>query len=144
MDLLSKLRLCRLHQAVFMRLTDENKALLSLVEPYVIYGYPSANTVRELVFKYGFINFEGKKSNLNSNTKIETVFGEDGIICVEDIIHEIFTCGAKFNQVARALYPFCLPNPREGWVGQKGLKVQKGGIAGCRGDDINEVLKSIL
>lgn len=127
-----------------MRLTDENKAFLSLVEPYVIYGYPSTTSVRELIFKYGFINFEGKKSNMSSNTKIETVFGKEGIICVEDIIHEVFTLGPNFDRVTKALYPFYLPNPRDGWIGQKGLKAQKGGISGCRGNEINEVLKTIL
>lgn len=133
-----------MHQAVFLRFTPETKALLSLIEPYVIYGCPNITTVRDLIFKYGFIKYKGKKTPISSNTKIEEVFGEQGIICLEDIIHEIFTCGPAFVKVQSSLIPFTLPNPKEGWTGKKGLSFQKGGTAGYRGEHVNEFLKTIL
>ena len=52
-----------MHQAVFLRYTPEVKAVLSLVEPYVIYGTPKVDTVRDLIFKYGFMKYKGKKVN---------------------------------------------------------------------------------
>lgn len=50
-----------MHQAVFLRFTPDVKAILSLIEPYVIYGTPNVGTVRDLIFKYGFIKYKGKK-----------------------------------------------------------------------------------
>jgi large subunit ribosomal protein L7e len=125
-------------------MTPEKQAALTLLEPYVLYGSPNVQTVRDLIFKYGFMRYNGKKTSISSNTQIEEVFGESGIICLEDIIHEIVTIGPKFDIVMKALYPFILPNPKEGWIGKKGLSFQKGGIAGYRGDKINEFIKTVL
>jgi large subunit ribosomal protein L7e len=142
--MLQKLGLHKLHQAVFLKLTPENKALLALIEPYVIYGYPNINTVREVIYKYGFIRYKGRKSPIKSNTMIEEIFKDSSVICVEDIIHEISTVGEKFDLVNSMLCPFVLPNPQEGWIGMKGVRYQKGGIAGYRGEEINNLLKTIL
>lgn len=60
-NLLNQLNLRRMHQAVFLRYTPEVRAILGLLEPYVIFGTPSVGTVRDLIFKYGFIKFNGKK-----------------------------------------------------------------------------------
>lgn len=133
-----------MHQAVFLRFTPEVKAILSLLEPYVIYGTPNSGTVRDLIFKYGFIKYKGKKTAISSNTQIEETFGENGIICVEDVVHEVYTVGPNFDKITRAIYPFMLPNPKDGWIGKKGLGFQKGGVAGFRGDQLNELLKTIL
>lgn len=138
------LNLKRLHHATFVRMTPEVQTALSLLEPYVLYGTPNPQTIRDLIFKYGFMRYNGKKTPISSNTQIEEVFGESGIICLEDILHEIITVGPNFEKVMKALYPFILPNPKEGWIGKKGLSFQKGGIAGYRGDKINEFMKSIL
>jgi len=141
---MNQIGLRRLHQAVFLRFTPETKAVLSLIEPYVVYGTPSVGIVRDLIFKYGFIKYNEKKTAISSNTQVEEIFGSSGIICVEDIVHEVSTVGANFDKVTKALYPFILPNPKDGWVGKKGLNFTKGGIAGFRGDKINEFLQTIL
>lgn len=142
--MLNQLNLRRMHQAVFLRFTPEVKAILSLLEPYVLYGTPNVATVRDLIFKYGFIKFNGKKKSISSNTQIEEAFGNDGIICVEDIVHEVFTVGAHFDKITKAIYPFILPNPKDGWIGKKGLGKAKGGLAGYHGDQLNELLRTIL
>lgn len=138
------LGLRRLHHATFVRMTPETQTALTMLEPYVLYGTPNVQTVREIIFKYGFMKYNSKKTSISSNSQIEEVFGESGIICLEDIIHEIITVGANFDKIKKALYPFILPNPKEGWVGKKGLQFQKGGIAGYRGDKINDFMKTIL
>lgn len=125
-------------------MTPEVQTSLTMLEPYILYGTPNAQTIREVIFKYGFMKYNGKKTSISSNTQIEEVFGDSGIICLEDIIHEIITIGPNFDKIMKSLYPFILPNPKEGWIGKKGLKFQKGGIAGFRGDKINEFMKSIL
>jgi large subunit ribosomal protein L7e len=129
---------------VFIRLTPDVQAVLSLLEPYIIYGTPNVNTVRELIFKYGFIKYQNKKTPISSNAQIEELFGSSGIICLEDILHEIITVGSNFDKVMKSIYPFMLPNPKDGWIGKKGLSFQKGGIAGYRGDKINDFIKTIL
>lgn len=142
--MLQKLGLARLHHATFLKLTPENKALLALIEPYVVYGYPNINTVREVIYKYGFIRHNCKKTPIKSNTMIEEIFNDSSVICVEDIIHEISTVGEKFDLVISKMCAFVLPNPQEGWMGMKGVRYQKGGIAGFRGEEINNLLKTIL
>jgi large subunit ribosomal protein L7e len=133
-----------MHSAVLLRFTTEVKAALSLVEPYVVYGTPNVSTVRDLIFKYGFMRYQGKKTAIKSNEQIEELFGKEGIICLEDVVHEIATVGPHFDTVKRAMYTFMLPNPKDGWIGKKGKPYKKGGIAGYRGDKINEFLKTIL
>jgi large subunit ribosomal protein L7e len=133
-----------MHQAVLLRFTPEVKAVLSLVEPYVVYGTPSVGTVRDLIFKYGFMRYNGKKTAIKSNEQVEEMFGKDGIICLEDVVHELVTLGPHFDTVKKALYTFVLPNPKDGWEGKKGKSFKKGGIAGYRGDKVNEFLKTIL
>lgn len=143
-NLLNQIGLRRMHQAVFLRFTADVKAVLGLVEPYVIYGTPDVISVRDLIFKYGFIKHKGKKTSISSNTVIEEIFGDSGIICVEDLVSEVVTVGPSFDKVTKAIYPFVLPNPKDGWIGKKGLSFEKGGIAGYRGKGLNEMLKKIL
>lgn len=143
-NLLNQIGLRRLHQAVFLRLTPDTKAVLSLIEPYVIYGTPNPGTVRELIFKYGFIKYKDRKTSISSNTQIEELFGKCGVICVEDILHEVTTVGPNFDKILKAIYPFILPNPKDGWIGKKGLTFKKGGIAGYRGDKINDFINTLL
>lgn len=142
--LMNQLGIKRLHQAVLVRMTADVQASLSLLEPYVTYGTPNATIVRELIFKYGFMKYKDKKTSISSNTQIEEVFGEKGIICVEDIVHEINTVGPNFDKIMKSIYPFTLPNPKDGWTAKKGQKFEKGGVAGYRGDKINDLIKSIL
>ncbi|CRK93012.1 CLUMA_CG006465, isoform A [Clunio marinus] len=144
MTMLNMLNLHRMHQAVFLRFTPEVSTILSLVEPYVIYGTPDVGSVRDLIFKYGFVKYNGKKSAISSNIQIEEIFGNIGIICVEDIVHEIISVGPNFDKVTKMMYPFVLPNPKDGWLGKKGLAFKKGGVAGFRGDKLNELLKTII
>ncbi|OUM55912.1 hypothetical protein BVG19_g5531 [[Candida] boidinii] len=54
-------------------------------------------------------------SQLNDNNFIEEKLGDHGIICVEDIIHEIVTLGDNFKTVCNFLKPFELNPPINGW-----------------------------
>lgn len=94
------------HNAVFLENSKENQILLKVIEPFVVYGYPNIATIRELVFKKGFVRINGKKTAIQSNTMIEENLGEKGIICLEDIIHEIFTVGPNFKAVNEFLCAF--------------------------------------
>lgn len=105
-DILATLQMPRRNLAVFLENTKENQMLLKLVEPFVVYGYPSVNTVRDLIFKKGFAKINGKRTPIQSNALVESQLADKGIICLEDIIHEIFTVGENFEVAKRFLCSF--------------------------------------
>lgn len=146
--LLRDMKLPRKYQGVFLKLTDETKALLAAVEPYVSWGFPSIKMVRDLVFKYGFTKSQGtdkrKKTPISSNIQVEKALGSSNIICIEDIVHELFTVGKNFDAANNFLCQFALQAPKSGWEKAKGLHFMKGGECGYRGDAINELLEAVL
>lgn len=64
------------------------------------------------MYKRGFLKIDSKRVPLLDNTQIEKVLGKHNIICVEDLIHEIYTAGPNFAYANRLLWPFKLSNPR--------------------------------
>ncbi|KAK2650628.1 hypothetical protein Ddye_018117 [Dipteronia dyeriana] len=71
---------------------------------------------------------------LRSNSIRE--LGKHGIICIEDIVHEIGNVGPHFKEVMNFLGPFQLNKP-EGLLGKK-QPFKDGGEAGNREDQINQ------
>lgn len=104
--ILTSLGLNRLHNTVLLKNNTESRALLKLIEPYVVYGYPTIQTVRDLIFKHGFLKINGKRTAINSNKLIEDHLGEHGCICIEDIVHDLFTVSDNFKHVRSLLLPF--------------------------------------
>lgn len=49
------------------------------------------------MYKRGFAKVKGQRIPITSNTIVEAKLGNKNIICVEDLIHEIFTVGDKFK-----------------------------------------------
>ena len=87
---------------------------LRKVEPYIMFGYPNLKTVRELIYKRGYGKVNKQRIPLTDNAVIEKVLGDKGIICIEDLIHEIYTCGPHFKECANFLWPFKLSAPNGG------------------------------
>ena len=69
--------------------------------------------------------------------------GKRDIICVEDLIHEIFTVGPNFKQASNFLWPFKLNTPNGGWR-RKNNHFVEGGDHGNREDKINALLKRMI
>ena len=69
-----------------------------------------------------------------------SVVGKHGIICMEDLIHQIFTVGPRFRQVNNFLWPFKLSCPRGGYR-KKGNHFVEGGDFGNREDLINMLIQ---
>jgi len=141
--ILRLLRLRQIHNATFVRLTGPTLKMLKLVEPYIAYGYPNLKTVRELVYKRGFATVRGQRYRINDNTIIYKQLRKHNIICMEDIIHEIYTCGKSFKWVNRFLWPFKLNPPRGGYV-KKRVHFAEGGDAGNREKYINKLIRKML
>jgi large subunit ribosomal protein L7e len=70
------------------------------------------------------------------------VLGKHGIICIEDLIHEIYTVGPAFKQASNFLWPFKLSPPRHG-MDKKRLHYIEGGQAGNREQYINNLVRSM-
>eukprot|EP00889_Picochlorum_renovo_P006449 jgi/Picre1/33479/NNA_008803.t1 len=112
--ILQLLRLRRINSGVFLRVNKATLNMLQKVEPYVAYGYPNLKTVKELVYKRGFGKVGKDRIALTDNSIVEKALGESGIICVEDLIHEIYTVGPNFKQANNFLWPFRLSSPKGG------------------------------
>ncbi|CAM9840566.1 unnamed protein product [Phaeothamnion confervicola] len=141
--ILQLLRLRQIHNGVFVKLNAATVKMLRLVEPYIAYGYPNLKSVRELVYKRGFGNVKKSRIPLSDNSVVEGALGAHGIICVEDLIHEICTVGPHFKEANNFLWPFKLSSPNGGF-GKKLLHFNEGGDAGQRGDKINGLIKTML
>lgn len=141
--ILQLLRLRQINNTVFVKLNAATVKMLRLVEPYVAYGYPNLKTVRELIYKRGFAKVKKERIPISDNSIIEESLGSRGIICVEDLIHEIYTVGPNFKEANNFLWPFKLSNPNGGFR-QKLLHFNEGGDAGQRGSKINGLVKLML
>jgi large subunit ribosomal protein L7e len=139
---LQLLRLRQIHNAVFVKLNKATINMLRLVEPYVAYGYPNLKTVKELIYKRGFAKVQGQRTAITANKVIEDKLGKLGIICMEDLIHEIYTVGPNFKQANKFLWPFKLSSPRGGFKKVTTHYIE-GGDAGNREDKINKLVQSM-
>jgi len=138
--ILQLLRLLQINNGVFIRLTKATLEMLKIVEPYIAYGYPNLKTVRELVYKRGYGKVEKQRIPLTDNQIIEDNLGKYGVVCMEDLIHEIFTVGPNFKQVSNFLWPFKLSNPTGGFRTRKFKHFVEGGDLGNREDKINALI----
>ena len=108
--------------------------MLRICEPYITWGYPNLKSVRDLVYKRGFAKARGRRIPLTSNDIIERKLGTfttdkfwhltgglvafqnlinlfffpgtGNIICMEDLVHELFTVGSHFKYASNFLWPF--------------------------------------
>ena len=85
----------------------------------------------------------GQRIPIESNETIEAHLGKKDIICVEDLIHEIFTVGPNFKYASNFLWPFKLNNPTGGWR-KKTNHFVEGGDFGNREIKINDLLKKMI
>eukprot|EP00008_Paramoeba_atlantica_P009772 CAMPEP_0201474956 /NCGR_PEP_ID=MMETSP0151_2-20130828/434_1 /ASSEMBLY_ACC=CAM_ASM_000257 /TAXON_ID=200890 /ORGANISM="Paramoeba atlantica, Strain 621/1 / CCAP 1560/9" /LENGTH=185 /DNA_ID=CAMNT_0047854923 /DNA_START=308 /DNA_END=865 /DNA_ORIENTATION=- len=141
--ILQLLRLRQIHNGVFVRLNKATIKMLRLVEPFVTYGYPNLKTVKELVYKRGFVNVHKQRKPITDNAMIGRSLGKQNVICVEDMIYQLFTCGDKFKSVNKFLMPFKLSSPNGGFT-KKLVHFQEGGDAGNREDKINALVHRMI
>jgi large subunit ribosomal protein L7e len=134
--ILQLFRLRQIHNGVFVRANKATLNMLKVVEPYVTYGPPSLKTVRSLIYKRGFGKVDKQRIPLSCNKIIAQNLGSKGISCMEDLVHEIVTCGPSFKEANNFLWPFKLSSPLGGYT-DKGTHFSEGGDAGNRAELIN-------
>lgn len=118
--------------------------MLQWVSPYIAWGYPNLKNVRELIYKRGFAKVDKQRIPITDNSVIEQGLGKVGIICMEDLVHEIYTVGPNFKQANAFLWAFHLSNPTGGFKGKKVPHFIEGGESGNREDKINALIQKML
>ena len=107
------------------------------------YGYPSYQTISKLVYKRGYIKVNNQRIPLNDNIQIKALLGDKGINCVEDLIHQLVTCGPHFKDCNNLLWRFKLSSPISGFVAKRRSYIQ-GGDWGSRERKINNLVKRMI
>ncbi|OLY80755.1 60S ribosomal protein L7-B [Smittium mucronatum] len=141
--ILQLLRLLQINNGVFVRLTKATKQMLQLANPYITFGAPNLKSVKELVYKRGYGKVRSQRIPLSNNIIIEKALGRYGIICIEDLVHEIYTVGPNFKQVNAFLWPFKLNSPTGGWEGKKSRHYIDRGAFGDREEKINNLIRQM-
>ena len=137
------MRLRQLHNGTFVRVNKASVNLLRRVEPYITFGYPSRETIKKLIYKRGYGKVNKQRIPLTNNSTIEQSLGKHGIICVEDLINEIYTVGPHFKEANNFLWPFKLRSPRGGFSCKR-HPFQRRGDWGNREQYINQLVLSML
>ncbi|CAL9009410.1 unnamed protein product [Prunus brigantina] len=138
--ILQLLRLRQIFNGVFLKVNKATLNMLHRVEPYVTYGYPNLKSVKELIYKRGYGKLNKQRTALTDNSIVEQALGKYGIICTEDLIHEILTVGPHFKEANNFLWPFKLKAPLGGLKKKRNHYVE-GGDAGNRENYINELIR---
>mmetsp|Transcript_26171 Transcript_26171/g.45009 ORF Transcript_26171/g.45009 Transcript_26171/m.45009 type:complete len:243 (-) Transcript_26171:346-1074(-) len=140
--ILQLLRLRQINNGVFVKLNKATINMLRLVESYVTYGEPNLKSVRELIYKRGFGKVNKQRIPITDNSVIEGVLGKFNILCVEDLVHEIYTVGPRFKEASNFLWPFQLNSPKGGLVDKK-IHFIEGGDAGFRSTAIDKLIRAM-
>jgi large subunit ribosomal protein L7e len=109
----------------------------------IYHRYPSRDNIRKLLYKRGFGKVNGQRLPISNNSVIEQSLGKHGIVCIEDLINEIVTCGPHFKEANNFIWPFKLRAPRGGFRAKR-HPFQRGGDWGNRQELINPVIKNAL
>ena len=103
---LQLLRLRQIFNGAFAKLNKASINMLWIVEPYIAWGYPNLKSVNELIYKRGYGKTNKKWIALTDNSLIARSLGKFGIICMEDLMHEIYTVGKRFKEANNFPWPF--------------------------------------
>lgn len=142
MKVVQMLRLRKIFSGAFVKINKTSAAMMKMVEPYVAWGFPNLKSVRELILKRGQTRIGRRRVPLTDNTFIEQHMGKQGIICLEDLIHEIYSVGKGFRASNNFLLPFKLSVARHAARDKAGL-LKDLGNPGFRGTDINSIIRQL-
>jgi len=141
--ILQILRLRQIFNATFVRINKATLQMLQLVRPYIAWGYPNLKTTRELLYKRGYAKLNKQRIAISDNAVVETELGKHSIVCVEDLVHEIYTVGPHFKEANNFLWPFKLSSPLGGFD-KKLSHFIEGGQNGNREHEINALVQRML
>jgi len=141
--ILQLFRLRQLHNGVFIKLNKATWNMIRMIEPHVTFGYPSRHMIKNLIYKRGAGKVNRCRIPLTDNSIIAGELGKHGIECIEDLVHEITTCGPKFKEANNFLWPFKLSSPLGGFEIKRHSFAQGYGAYGNREELINNLIKKM-
>jgi len=118
--------------------------MIRWIEPHVTFGYPSRDTISRLIYKRGYGKVDRNRLPLSDNAIIAQALGKHGINNIEELIHEITTCGPKFKEANNFLWPFKLSSPLGGFEIKRHSFAQGFGAYGNREEHINSLVKKMI
>merc|ERR1719198_2659151 len=127
--ILKIMRLIQMNLGVFLKVSKASTEMLK--------------RVRDLIYKRGFGKINHQRVPLSDNSVVEAGLGKYGIMCMEDLIHEIYTVGPHFREANNFLWPFKL-RPAKGGQAKKRKGFCEGGQAGNREEKMNDLIKRML
>merc|ERR1712127_349304 len=139
---LQLLRLRQIGNACFIRLNKASIQMLRICDPFIAWGYPTQATIKNMIYKRGAVKINGQRIKISNNAVVEKSMGADGITCIEDLVHEIYTVGENFETVNNNLFPIKLSCPRGGWRKITNHFIE-GGDFGNREQYINDLVKKM-
>lgn len=140
-SILNLFRLRQINNAVFLRVNKATMNALKLVEPYVTYGEPTVDTIRNLIYKRGHAKVNGQRIPIVDNEIIDENLQAYNILCMEDLVHEIYTVGENFKHANNFLWPFKLNSPA---LIDKRNNFVENGDNGFRGKYINDFVQKMI
>merc|ERR1711963_1315249 len=69
-------RLRQINNGVFIKLNQATINMLRICEPYITWGPVNLKSVRDLIYKRGFVKVDGKRTPITSNDIIEQRLGK--------------------------------------------------------------------
>ncbi|XP_078085481.1 60S ribosomal protein L7-like 1 isoform X2 [Mustelus asterias] len=104
--------------------------------------FPNLKSTRELILKRGQAKVNKKRAPLTDNMIVEQHLGKWGMICLEDLIHEIYCVGKFFKEASNFLWPFKLSVARHAAKNKVGF-LNDFGETGNRGKGINKLIRQL-
>merc|ERR1712022_86030 len=87
-----------------------------------------------------------KVNKATMNNLVKASLGEKtkgAVICIEDIVHQIYTVGPYFKECSKFLWPFKMSSPVGGFSRIRNHFVE-GGDAGNREEYVNELIRRMI
>merc|ERR1719240_1600875 len=104
--ILHLLRLYKINSGVFAKLNIPCSNLIRHVEMNITYGYPCFQITQKLISKRGHTMVNGHRIPLTSSNIIDSSLKKFNIVCLNDLIHTIYTLGPNFKAANRFMCSF--------------------------------------
>ena len=132
---LKMLNLTKVNHCVFIPETKEYKGMLQKVKDYVTWGEIEPGTMVEMIKQRG--KLEGDKPVTDKYLK------ENGYTSIKKFVEAVVEGKAKYSSLKGVKPVMRLHPPRKGLEGIK-RSFAIGGALGCRGKEINELLRRMI
>ena len=93
----------KIYSALILKYDKQTYKLINLIEPYITWGYINKSMITDLIYKRA--NYYGNDNLIVplDNNVVEANLGNLNMVCIEDVIHELASCGKHFNNVVNFL-----------------------------------------